>query len=179
VLSAFWSSCATATVVDRKAAVRERSPPCSTSQVTWLLREWPLGESNGSIRIAVGIVLIVLGLLLVVATLGGSLLLVLAGAVVLVWGLRARQGAGPISSTQTWIATQHATLEQQRQTPRAAASLFYPPLPPPADPAAHAQPSFVVHVASPAPTPVYMRCSHCQAIGNMLAGRCQSCGAPY
>jgi hypothetical protein len=127
---------------------------------------------GGLVRIVVGVVLIITGVAGLVASpvLG-----------VLYWGIVARREAEArtqaivrdqwqrAASFQMQVAAA-AQAQAQGVPPTVASSQSGGPAP---------SPSVVVNVPAQPPTPVYMKCSHCGTVGNLLLGRCQSCGATY
>lgn len=137
---------------------------------------------EGIVSIVLGVLFTLFGLLLVATWEGVTILLI--GLGLLVWGVYCYRESGkearedgamqvldPMNS-QPQMAQADQPVSAQYMTP------VLVPRPPPPSPY-QTQPSVVVNLPAPTPPMVLMKCSHCGTVGNLLAGKCQGCGAAY
>jgi hypothetical protein len=132
---------------------------------------------EGIATIIVGVLFILIAVWLSFAVPGSliaSAVIVLIAIGPLAWGTYCYRESGKESrEIETVQAPQLVQTPQPQYPAPVPAQQFLPPSPSPS------QSSVVVNVpAAPAPM-VLMKCSHCGTVGNLLTGKCPSCGAGY
>ncbi len=139
--------------------------------------------TGGTIRIILGIFLLILGIVTLIFIIG--FLFLILGAVVLASGLQARSRVQLQSQARQQAA--YIAAMQAPRPPSPQVGGYYPPSAVPvtrSQSAGYAAPfgqaPIIVHVnQAPAQAPkVLMKCSHCGRIFDMAQGRCDGCGAP-